>query len=142
MAKTILLVDDEPAILRALQRTLLRAGYRVLLAESGSAALNVLATEPVALVLSDFRMPGMNGAELLQQVKQQYPLTIGLILSAYAERDALLTCLNSGAAWRFLEKPWEDGQLLKEIAAAISERDRRQAEQQRTSLLLSSNALV
>ncbi len=139
MAKTILLVDDEPAILRALQRTLLRAGYRVLLADSGDAALNMLAAEPVALVLSDFRMPGMNGAELLQQVKRQYPTTIGLILSAYAERDALLTCLNSGAAWRFLEKPWEDGQLLKEIAAAISERDRRQAEHQRTSLLLSSH---
>jgi len=139
MAKTILLVDDEPAILRALQRTLQRAGYRVLLAESGAVALNQLAAEPVALVLSDFRMPGMNGAELLQQVKQQYPSTIGLVLSAYAERDALLACLNSGAAWRFLEKPWDDGQLLKEIAAAISERDRRQAEQQRTNLLLSSH---
>ncbi len=139
MAKTILLVDDEPPILRALQRTLARAGYRVLLADGGQQALAVLATEQVALVLSDFRMPGMNGAELLQQVRQQYPGTIGLILSAYAEREALLTCLNSGAAWRFLEKPWDDTQLVKDIAAALNERDRRQAEQQRTNLLLSSH---
>lgn len=139
MAKTILLVDDEPAILRALNRTLSRAGYRVLQAESAAQALSVLAIEHVSLVLSDFRMPGMNGAELLQQVRQQYPSTIGLILSAFAERDALLACLNSGAAWRFLEKPWEDSELLKEIAAALTERDRRQAEQQRTNLLLSSH---
>ena len=139
MAKTILLVDDEPAILRALQRTLQRSGFRVLQAENGVQALNVLATEPVALVISDFRMPGMNGAELLQQVRLQFPSTIGLILSAYADREALLACLNSGAAWRFMEKPWEDTQLLKDITAALSERDRRQAEQQRTNLLLSSN---
>jgi EAL domain-containing protein (putative c-di-GMP-specific phosphodiesterase class I)/DNA-binding response OmpR family regulator/GGDEF domain-containing protein len=139
MAKTILLVDDEPAILRALQRTLLRAGYRVLLAEHAEQALKVLAAEQVALVISDFRMPGLNGAELLQQVRLQFPSTIGLILSAYADREALLACLNSGAAWRFMEKPWDDTQLLKDIAAALSERDRRQAEQQRTNLLLSSN---
>jgi len=139
VAKTILLVDDEPAILRALQRTLQRSGFRVLQAENGAQALNVLATEQVALVISDFRMPGMNGAELLQQVRLQFPSTIGLILSAYADREALLACLNSGAAWRFMEKPWEDTQLLKDITAALSERDRRQAEQQRTNLLLSSN---
>ena len=60
-------------------------------------------------------------------------------MSAYAEREALLTCLNSGAAWRFLEKPWDDTQLVKDIAAALNERDRRQAEQQRTNLLLSSH---
>ncbi|WP_430455262.1 putative bifunctional diguanylate cyclase/phosphodiesterase [Rheinheimera sp.] len=139
MAKTILLVDDEPAILRALQRTLQRAGYRVLLAEHGVQALSLLSTEQVALVISDFRMPDMNGAELLQQVRLQFPSTIGLILSAYADREALLACLNSGAAWRFMEKPWEDNQLLKDITAALNERDRRQAEQQRTNLLLSSN---
>ncbi len=139
MAKTILLVDDEPAILRALQRTLSRAGYRVLMAEQGEQALSILAAEQVALVLSDFRMPGMNGAELLQQVRLRFPSTIGLILSAYADREALLACLNSGAAWRFLEKPWEDAQLLKDIASALTERDRRQAEQQRTNLLLSSH---
>lgn len=139
MAKTILLVDDEPAILRALQRTLQRAGYRVLLAENGPQALHLLTTEQVSLLISDFRMPGMNGAELLQQVRLQFPATIGLILSAYADREALLACLNSGAAWRFMEKPWEDAQLLKDIAAALSERDRRQAEQQRTNLLLSSD---
>lgn len=138
MSKTILLVDDEEAILRSLQRTLQRAGYRVLLATSGFDALSQLAEHQVALVLSDYRMPGMNGAELLSQVRQLYPSVIGLILSAYADREALLACLNSGAAWRFLEKPWDDVRLLQELAEALKERDARLSEMQRTSLLLSS----
>ncbi len=139
MSKTILLVDDEPPVLRALQRLLQRAGYRVFTAENGAMALAWLASQQVALVVSDFRMPGMNGAELLQQVRQHYNATLGIILSAHADREALLACLNSGAAWRFLEKPWDDRQLLQDIAQALAERDRRQAEQQRTNLLLSSD---
>lgn len=139
MSKTILLVDDEAPVLRALQRLLQRAGYRVLTADDGSMALSLLASQQVALVVSDFRMPGMNGAELLQQVRQHYSATLGIILSAHADREALLACLNSGAAWRFLEKPWDDTHLLKDIAQALAERDRRQAELQRTNLLLSSD---
>lgn len=139
MSKAILLVDDEVAILRALQRVLTRAGYRVSMAESGVAGLAILAQQPVSLVISDFRMPGMNGSEFLAQVKTLYPQTLGVILSGYADREALLASLNSGAAWKFLEKPWEDGQLLKDIEGAMAERERRQAETQRTNLLLSSD---
>ncbi|MBU1436368.1 MAG: EAL domain-containing protein [Gammaproteobacteria bacterium] len=139
MSKAILLVDDEVAILRALQRVLTRAGYRVSMAESGIAGLAMLAHQPVSLVISDFRMPGMNGSEFLAQVKALYPQTLGVILSGYADREALLASLNSGAAWKFLEKPWEDAQLLKDIEGAMVERERRQAESQRTNLLLSSD---
>lgn len=138
MSKSILLVDDEDAILRALQRTLQRAGYRVLLAGSGAEALQLLSEQQVALVVSDYRMPGLNGADLLMQIRQLYPSVIGLILSAYADRDALLACLNSGAAWRFLEKPWDEQQLVTVLAEALKERDARLSEQQRTNVLLSS----
>lgn len=139
MSKAILLVDDEVAILRALQRVFTRAGYRVYTCESGAAGLELLAEQPVSLVISDFRMPGMTGSEFLAQVKELYPQTLGVILSGYADREALLASLNSGAAWKFLEKPWDDAQLLKDVEAAMVERDRRKAEAQRTNLLLSSD---
>ncbi len=139
MSKTILLVDDEVGILRALTRVLQRAGYRVLTAENGEAGLLALVGQQVALVISDFRMPGMKGSEFLQQVKVLYPNTIGIILSGYADREALLECMNSGAAWRFLQKPWNDQQLLEEIELALAERDRRFSESQRTNLLMSSD---
>lgn len=138
MSKSILLVDDEPAILRALQRLLQRYGYRVFCAATGAEALQVLVGHQIALVISDFRMPNMNGAELLKTVRTQYPTCLGIILSAYADRDALLECLNSGAAWKFLEKPWEDQALLQQIELAMVERERRLAETQRTNLLLAS----
>lgn len=138
MSKSILLVDDEPAVVRSLERLLSRHGFRVFHAYSGEQALQILAGQQVAIVLSDFRMPHMNGAELLRHVKHDYPHCLGIILSAYAERDALLECLNTGAAWRFLEKPWDDDQLLNEINLALVERDRRLSELQRTNLLLAS----
>lgn len=139
MSKAILLVDDEVAILRALQRVLTRAGYRVFICESAAAGLALLEGQSVSLVISDFRMPGMNGSDFLAQVKAFYPQTLGVILSAYADREALLASLNSGAAWKFLEKPWDDAQLLKDVEAALAEKERRQAEIQRTNLLLSSD---
>lgn len=139
MPKAILLVDDEVAILRALQRVLTRAGFRVFICESAAAGLTLLTEQQVALVISDFRMPGMNGSEFLARVKELYPQTLGVILSGYADREALLASLNSGAAWKFLEKPWDDVQLLKDVDAALAERDRRKAEAQRTNLLLSSD---
>ncbi|WP_164852300.1 putative bifunctional diguanylate cyclase/phosphodiesterase [Rheinheimera riviphila] len=139
MSKAILLVDDEVAILRALQRVLTRAGYRVFICESAAAGLDLLAQQSVSLVISDFRMPGMKGSDFLAQVKALYPQTLGVILSAYADREALLASLNSGAAWKFLEKPWDDAQLLKDVEAALAEKERRQAEIQRTNLLLSSD---
>lgn len=138
MSKSILLVDDEPAILRALQRLLQRSGYRVYCAATGVEALQVLAGYQISLVISDFRMPGMNGAELLKAVRTQYPTCLGIILSAYADRDALLECLNSGAAWKFLEKPWDDQALLQQIELALVEGERRLADIQRTNLLLAS----
>lgn len=138
MSKSILLVDDEPAVLRSLQRMLQRAGYFVQCAEHGAQALQLLAGQQFALVISDFRMPGMNGAELLSRVRQEYPASLGIILSAYADREALLECLNSGAAWKFLEKPWDDQQLIAQIELAMIERERRMSEQQRTNLLLAS----
>lgn len=139
MATSILLVDDEIAVVRALQRLLERSGYQVLVATHGEHALELLTQQPVAIVITDYRMPGLTGAELLQQIQQRHPHTIGLILSAFTDRQMLISCLNSGVAYKFIEKPWDDQLLLQDIRAALSERQRRIAEMQRTNLLLSSD---
>jgi EAL domain-containing protein (putative c-di-GMP-specific phosphodiesterase class I)/FixJ family two-component response regulator/GGDEF domain-containing protein len=125
----ILLVDDEDNIRKSLQRQLIRHGFEVVQASSGPAALELLAqsadVEPVDLIISDFRMPYMTGAEFLQQVQRQYPKIPGIILSAYADHETLMASLNSGAAFRFHEKPWQETALLNDIAAGLSERQRR-----------------
>jgi len=134
----ILIVDDEAAVLRTLERLLTRAGYKVFTAQTGAQALAMLSQQQVAVLLSDFRMPEMAGNELLKEVKRLYPKIVGLILSGYADFNVVLEALNSGAAHKFLQKPWQDEQLLNEIANSFAEYERRDQSELRTQLLISS----
>jgi len=119
MPNKVLLVDDEVSILRALERLLTRSGYRVFTAANGIEALARLQQYSCQVVISDFRMPEMSGAELLAQVKQLYPESVCMVLSGYSDFQSVLQLLNSGTAFRFLQKPWEDAQLLAELHAAF-----------------------
>lgn len=119
MQKTILLVDDEAAILRALNRLLRRAGYTVFTANSGKEALEVLQRENIKVVLSDFRMPHMTGGELLAKVKAEHHNIVGLVLSGYADLESVTKILNDGSANKFLNKPWDDSELLSQIEWAF-----------------------
>lgn len=143
MGQKILLVDDEPNILKALSRLLDRHGYRVFRAGSGAEAMQVLQLYACQVVLTDFRMPQMDGAALLANVKRLYPDTVCLVLSGYADFQSVLTLLNSGTAFRFLQKPWEDQQMLQEVAAAFqyyrAQRDQQIRDQQ---LINSQSALL
>jgi diguanylate cyclase (GGDEF)-like protein/PAS domain S-box-containing protein len=116
---TLLLVDDEPSILSALRRLFRREGYRVLTAGSGPEALELLAINPVQVIISDQRMPGMSGVELLSKVKDLYPQTIRIVLSGYSELSAVTDAINRGAIWKYLNKPWEDAPLLQEVRNAF-----------------------
>jgi diguanylate cyclase (GGDEF)-like protein/PAS domain S-box-containing protein len=116
---SVLLVDDEPNILSALKRLLLREGYHVLTAESGQAALAILAREPVKVVVSDQRMPSMSGTELLARVRMIYPQTVRMVLSGHSEIDAVTDAINLGAVYKYLNKPWDDDSLKNEVRAAI-----------------------
>lgn len=109
--KTLLCVDDEPGVLRALKRLLRKEPYQVLTAGSGEEALRLLARRPVQVVLTDQRMPGMTGTALLQAVRERYPDTVRLVLSGYAEAHAILASINQGEIYRFLPKPWDDDEL-------------------------------
>jgi diguanylate cyclase (GGDEF)-like protein/PAS domain S-box-containing protein len=116
---SVLLVDDEANILSALKRLLRREGYHVLTAESGQAALAILAREPVKVIVSDQRMPTMSGTELLARVRMIYPQTVRMVLSGHSEIAAVTDAINLGAVYKYLNKPWDDEALKNEVRDAI-----------------------
>jgi diguanylate cyclase (GGDEF)-like protein len=116
---TMLLVDDETSILAALQRVLRRENYRILTATSGDEALALLAEHEVGVILTDQRMPGMNGTELLAQVRRMHPRTVRLVLSGYTGLDVLTEAINRGEIYKFLTKPWEEAELTAAIREAF-----------------------
>ena len=118
--RSLLLVDDEPSILNALKRLLRSDGYKLYTADSGQAALDILATHPVKVIVSDQRMPGMTGIELLSRVRELYPDTRRIILSGYSDVTTLSAAINQGAVWKFISKPWDDEALLAEIRHAFT----------------------
>ncbi len=116
---TVLFVDDEINILSSIRRALRREGYRILTATSASEAFSLLAKNPVQVVISDQRMPEMNGTELLVRVKSMYPETVRMVLSGYSEISAVTDAINKGAVYRFMLKPWDDEKLKDEVASAL-----------------------
>jgi response regulator RpfG family c-di-GMP phosphodiesterase len=114
----VVCVDDEPQVLSGLSLHL-RRRYEVETATSGPAALELLARQPEAAVLiSDMRMPGMNGAELLAKACSAYPHTTRILLTGHAEVDSAIAAVNSGAVFRFLVKPCPPPELLGAVDAA------------------------
>ena len=109
--RRILFVDDEPLILQGLQRMLhsMQEEWDMAFVESGARALELMEREPFDVIVSDMRMPGMNGAELLCQVQNLYPRTTRLILSGYADRELVLQCL--GSTDHYLSKPYNAASL-------------------------------
>jgi EAL domain-containing protein (putative c-di-GMP-specific phosphodiesterase class I)/FixJ family two-component response regulator len=120
-AAHLLLLDDEENILRALRRVLRHEGYQVHLANTPSAAFELLAAYPMGVVLSDQRMPQMSGTDFLRKVKRLYPNTIRMVLSGYSELHTVQSAVNEGAIWKFLSKPWDDGELRQQIRDAFHE---------------------
>jgi len=123
MEKTLLVVDDEENIIRALRRLFRQEPFSVLTANSGAEGLDILSKQPVAVILSDQRMPGMIGSEFLKAVKERYPHTIRIVMSGYTELESITSAINDGAVFKFLLKPWEDEKLLTHIRDAFSYHD-------------------
>ncbi len=127
--QTLLLVDDEANITRALTRSLRRDGYHILVANTPHDALELLACHPVQVIVSDQRMPEMTGTELLARVKEIYPDIIRIVLSGYTELKTITDSVNRGAIYKFLTKPWEEQQLRNEVAEAFRHYARRRSRQ-------------
>ncbi|MFN9470101.1 EAL domain-containing protein [Acidovorax sp.] len=118
--RTLLLVDDEENVLAALRRLLRAEGWLVLSATSAEQALQLMARHEIDVILSDQRMPGMTGVELLRRAKQLYPETIRLVLSGYTELQSITDAINEGAIYKFLAKPWDDAELRAHLREAFT----------------------
>jgi predicted signal transduction protein with EAL and GGDEF domain/CheY-like chemotaxis protein len=116
---TLLLLDDEPNIVSSLTRLLRRDGYRILTANTAEEAFALLAINEVQVVISDQRMPTMNGTEFLSRVKKLYPGIVRIILSGYTELDTVLNAINRGEIYRFYTKPWDDQALRENVREAF-----------------------
>lgn len=128
---TLLCVDDEANIVSALKRLFRPHGYRVLTAQSGADGLCILAQEPVDLVISDMRMPEMDGAQFLEQVRARWPECVRILLTGYADVDSTVAAINKGEIYRYLSKPWNDQEVLLLVRHAI---ERRQLERENRRL--------
>ena len=139
-APRLLLVDDEPNILQALKRLLRSCGYTLLSAESGAQGLELLRQQPVDLVLSDMRMPGLSGAQFLQQVRALWPDTVRIMLTGHADQASILEAVNKGEIYRYITKPWDDGELLLVLRRALERRALEQEKQRLEALTQRQNA--
>jgi len=117
----LLLVDDEPGILNALRRLLRPEGYRILTADSGMAGLALLEQEPVDLVISDMRMPQMDGAAFLSQVRQRWPDAVRILLTGYADVSSTIAAINQGEIYRYIAKPWDDNEIVLTVRQALEQ---------------------
>lgn len=118
-APVVLLVDDEPNVLRALKRAFRRTGWNVLTAKDGAEALQHLEQTPAQVVVSDFRMPGLTGVELLREVKERWPDAQRILLTGQADQTAIQEAINRSEIFRFVAKPWDDTDLLAVVSSAL-----------------------
>ena len=115
----VLCVDDEQNILRAIKRALFSLDVDLTLVDSGEKALAVMKEKTIHVVISDMKMPGMTGAELLEQVAAHYPDTFRVVLTGFADIDATIKAVNQGRIHRYLQKPWDNQELINTIEEGL-----------------------
>lgn len=131
---TLLCVDDEANILSALRRLFRPLGYRVHVATSGAEGLEILAREPIDLVISDMRMPVMDGATFLAEVRQRHPGAARILLTGYADMDSTVAAINQGEIYRYISKPWDDRDVLL-LVKSVQEKKELEREKARLEAL-------
>ena len=137
---TLLLVDDEPNIISSLQRLLRRDGYTILACDSPEKAFEILSGQPVDVILSDQRMPGMSGVEFLRRVRRTHPDTVRIVLSGFSDLQFITDAINEGAIYKFLTKPWDDTQLREQVREAFRSKDIADENLRLTRALQAANA--
>ncbi|MDT4967480.1 MAG: two-component system, NtrC family, response regulator HupR/HoxA [Acidobacteriota bacterium] len=118
MAYKMMVVDDEPANLRLLER-LFRTDYEVIMAGSGEEALELLTQHDAAVLITDQRMPGMTGVELLERTAVLRPRMVRIILTGYTDVETLVKAINSGNVYKYVTKPWNNDELRLTVSRAL-----------------------
>jgi response regulator RpfG family c-di-GMP phosphodiesterase len=130
MTEKILLVDDEINVLQSMQRQL-RKRFKIVVAESGDEALKVLKSKgPFAVIVSDMRMPGMDGVQLLSRAKDSFPDTVRMMLTGNADQETASEAVNAGQIFRFLTKPCSTAILATSLALAVRQHNLLTAEKE------------
>ena len=117
----LLVVDDEENILKSLRRVLRSEDWEIRTALDGERGLQILEQFTPEVVISDFRLPGMNGADFLAQVKQRIPLAQRIMLTGHADQRAIEEAINRSEIFRFIAKPWNDSALLLTVQSAFEQ---------------------
>ena len=117
--RVLLLVDDEEHILSALRRSLRKEGYQILSTSQPQEALELVAAHAVGVILTDARMPGMSGNELLRRIKGIYPEIVRVMLSGYPELHSVTAAINEGSVYKFITKPWDETLLKDHLREAF-----------------------
>jgi len=139
---TLLLVDDERAITKALHRLFRKEGYQILTADSGPQGLEILRRQdmPVSMIISDQRMPEMNGAQFLEKAKIICPEAIRYLLTGYSDAEAVGQAVNKGEIQRYLTKPWNDDDLVLQVRHSLELYELRSENNRLTELTIAQNA--
>ena len=131
---SILIVDDEESILNAFKRILADEDYEIHTASDGQEGLNKLraAQKPFSLIISDQRMPVMNGVQFFAAAKDIFPDAVRILLTGYADTDAIIDAINKGGIHLYFTKPWREEELLAHIKQSLY----------KTELLLENKRLI
>jgi len=133
LENTVLIVDDEVEILNLMETLLEMNGFEVVRAESGEEALEISKEISLAAVVSDYRMPGINGVELIFNLNKRHPNTPMIIATGFADVDIAIDAINKGGVYKLIKKPWDPFDLLQEVKAAVdfrnSEKSRKRLEE-------------
>jgi YesN/AraC family two-component response regulator len=116
----VLFVDDELNILSAIRRAVMDEDFMALFASGGEEALKIMEEKEIAVLVTDMRMPGMDGLSLLKMIKARYPDTIKIVLSGYTHIGQILATINQGDIFRFITKPWDmEADLLNSVKQGL-----------------------
>ncbi len=122
--RTVLFVDDDDVVLRSIARGLLDESYNMCFATSAEEALEILRQQEVHVIVTDMRMPGMDGSELLKIVTKEYPNIVKMVLSGYTSTTALMMAIHQEGVFRFIPKPWslQEGEEFRAIVRRAIDR--------------------
>ncbi len=116
---TVLFLDDEPNILRSMKRLFMGRKHKLVLVDDGQKALDFMQKNPVHVVVSDMRMPNMQGDSFLEQVAKLHPHTYRIVLSGYSDTESILKAINKGRIHRYIQKPWVNETLIESIEEGV-----------------------
>jgi len=140
---TVLFVDDEPNVLSSLQRGVIDEEYKAIFVDSAKKALEIMEQQEISVIVTDMKMPVMNGLELLKLVKEAYPDTVRVVLSGYTQLPQLLATINQGDIYKFIPKPWKlDEEFRPIINEALSHYNTLKTNRQHLAELENNNQLL